>query len=168
MPSEERSRDHDGGRAQAAGPARDSIADSLVVFRPSRWRVFMVLSAMALPVWLGLAVILEGVLFRWDWGDFVFCIGFLGSVGYQTWRAPDEAAVYVSDTEISDSWERTIRLADLDRVRSARRSPYDRLNGRQRLYSTNGTRINWMRTWFAGSDLRRLLDLLKLNEGNMS
>jgi hypothetical protein len=146
------------------------VSSVITAFWPRRWRVFVLTFASGAVIFAVIIAIVYAV-HPWPgwWGrEFApACAGLVAMAGVATWRA-DAYAVSVSDTEIFD-WptlrqSRTIPLAALDRVRSARRSPIDRILGQQRLYSTGGTRIYLWRAVFAGSDLRQLLDLLQLRE----
>jgi hypothetical protein len=146
-------------------------SDVITTFWPRRWRVFVWMFAIGVPVWAGAFAIVYAVD-PWSgwWGGQLAsaCASLAAMVGVTTWRAPDTYAISVSDTEIL-GWpdlrnSRTIPLAELDRARSARRSPLDRILGRQRLYSTSGARIYLWRAVFAGSDLRQLLALLRLEQ----
>jgi hypothetical protein len=111
---------------------------------------------------------IQYAVYGWHEATLVFpCTYLVLFVGFQTWRAPRWYSVGLSDTEVGGGrWyfgkTRRIPLADLDRVRSARRSRIDRILGQQHLYSTNGTRLYIWRASFAGSDFRKLLDLLQL------
>jgi hypothetical protein len=146
-------------------------SDVFTTFRPRRWRVFVLVFVIGAAVYAG-AIAIAGAAHLWPgrWvSELVPACGLVAVLaGIEAWRAPEAYAVSVSDTEIL-GWpalrgSRTIPLADVDRVRSARRSPVDRILGRQRLYSTGGAFIPLRRPMFAGSDLRQLLDLLQLQE----
>jgi hypothetical protein len=76
---------------------------------------------------------------------------------------PGEVPIYAGRLRTMKSLRQTILLADLDRVRSAKRSPLNRLLGRQYLYSANGERIYLARRAFAHSDVHRLLERLGVN-----
>jgi hypothetical protein len=146
-------------------------SDVFTTFRPRRWRVFV--WSFVVPAAIvagGIAITYAVRPWHGGWGHELAPARatLLAMACVATWRAPDAYMISVSDTEIP-GWpdlrsSRTIPLAALDRVRSARRSPIDRILGQQRLYSTSGTRIYLWRVVFAGSDLRRLLDLLRLQE----
>jgi|WetSurMetagenome_2_1015567.scaffolds.fasta_scaffold23240_2 hypothetical protein len=148
-------------------------SDVITTFRPRRWRVFVLMFVIGVPIWAGALAIVYAV-FAWPsrWvSELVPACGLVALLaGTEAWRAHDAYMISVSDTEIL-GWParrqtRTILLADLDRVRSARRSPLDRILGRQHLYSTSSAaRIYLWRVGFAGSDLRQLLGLLQLDQG---
>lgn len=147
-------------------------SSALTTFWPRRWRVFVWAFAISVAIFAGAYAIIYAV-HPWAgwWGSELAsaCTSVVVVASFQTWRAPQLYAISVSDTEIL-GWPalrkpRTIPLGDLDRVRSARRNPIDRILGQQHLYSTGGTRIYVWRAAFAGSDLRKLLDLLQLERG---
>jgi hypothetical protein len=146
-------------------------SDGLITFWPRRWRVFV------LTFVTGLALFAAGIAIAyavhpwpgvWGGGLASACASVAVLAGLQTWMAPNVYAISVSDTEIL-GWpalrrSHIVPLADLDRGLSARRSPIDRILGQQHLYSTSGARIYVWRVVFAASDVRKLLDLLQLQE----
>jgi hypothetical protein len=157
--------------SRAVRPLGGSAGGALVMFRPRRWRVFAMLCVLSITSFACLGVILYAVSWWPGWRDspiFFVCLFVASQVGIQTWTSPERDAVYMSDTEIINSRGRKILLADLDRVRSARRGRISRILGQQHLYSTSGKRIYLWRAVFDGSDLRKLLGLLQLDEGNRS
>lgn len=168
MPSDECPRDHDSKRIHETRPMTSLPVGWPTVFQPNRRRVFKRLSVTLFVVFLCYVAIYYGALGQRDWnGVYPFFFG-LASVAYSTWLMPTAGAVSVSDSVISGPSGRTMRLDDLDRVRSMKRSLWDRVNGRQCLYPTSGRRISFWRASFDPSDLRRLLDLLQLDQAKPS
>jgi hypothetical protein len=76
---------------------------------------------------------------------------------------PGEVPIYSGGRSSRTSARQTILLAELDRARSAKRTPVNRLLGRQYLYSTSGDRIYLARRSFARSDICRLFAQLRLD-----
>ncbi len=88
--------------------------------------------------------------------------------------SPERFVVRVSDSAISGQqhwwwgqgsgdYRQTILLSNLDRARSRKRGPIDRILGRQYLYSKSGDRIYLQRWGFSRADLRGLLDLVRVD-----
>jgi hypothetical protein len=168
MLSDEYSQDHNSERIHAARVTSGASRSSPTSFGPNRRRVFKLLAVVSVAVFLCYGAIYYGALGQRDWNGLYVLIFVVASVILSTWRVPVAGVVSVSNTEISDSRGRTIRLENLDRIRSSKRSLYDRVNGRQHLYSADGRQISLLRVWFDPSDLRKLLDLLQLDEGSIS
>jgi hypothetical protein len=104
----------------------------------------------------------------------VFAVGYLPTqvrslpsltleIGATSISGPAEVPRWNPDERARTSTRQTIRLDQLDRVRSAQRGFVNRLLGRQYVSSTAGERVYLARRCFARSDLRRLLVLLGLD-----
>jgi hypothetical protein len=156
-------------------PAGDTSDASEKVFRPKIWRALLLILAISAIF----VACVEAVLYAtgrltysgYGWA-FLLVIWLLWS-GFYTFIVCRQFTLTISDTLVTGrisglgNWgwdQQDIPLCDLDLARSAKRGWANRLFGNQRFYSISGQSIYFLRGAFSREDVRKILDLLDIDE----
>jgi hypothetical protein len=157
----------------------EGVPAAPVVYEPRRWRQFVFGPALVcVVIYLAFALwrIVNAVKYPdlvWP-GELVYVLVLLGVVLVAVLLSllrgrHSPFTLALSATDVSGPpriWLRgwsTIPFAELDKVRSAKRSLAGRLFGWQCLYSSNGRRVVFYRRYFDDEVVRRLLDRLGID-----
>jgi hypothetical protein len=147
--------------------------DSLEVFRPRAWRVFLLILALSgvFIACIEAALYAAGRLAASEYGWALLLVLWLLLCMYNTFMVCRQYAIGISATSVTGrssglgSWgweQKKILLGDLDPVRSAKRGWTNRLFGNQRFYSNSGQSIYFLRATFPRDDVRKILELLNV------